>query len=261
MPPSKKKRSQASWGAPAGGGQLLDAAREGNAPAVARLLAAGADPNASVTERLLDGGEVIQFTALGMAAGHGRLEAAQLLLDAGAEPSLAGGDGFTPLMTAAEAGYSEMVRLLLDAGADPSLVGGDGGTPLVQAAVNGQPEVLRLLLARGSAVDAVDPLDGWTAFHSACFHNQPECVEALAQAGCDVGIKNGQGKTGRELAEGQGHAAVVERLRAVVAEQLRATQAAGPALAPEPAAVVGDGGPADQLLAAAGKGDGAAVAR
>jgi ankyrin repeat protein len=167
----------------------------------------------------------------------------------------------TALVMAAGRGRLEVARLLLEGGADPSLADSDGRTPLMSATADGQREVLRLLLARGAAVDAAEPRDGWTAFHVACANNQAECAKALVRAGCDVGIKDSHGQTGRELAEGQGHATVVEQLRAVVGEQLRAAQAAGPAPAPEPAAVVGDGGPADQLLDAVRKDDAAAVAR
>jgi ankyrin repeat protein len=196
---------------------------------VARLLAAGADPNASVSGRAKSG-EVVQDTALCSAAANGRLEAA---------------------------------RLLLDGGADPSLAGGDGATPLMAAAGEGQLEVLRLLLARGAAVDGTEPRTGFTAFHFACYSNHAQCAEVLARAGCDVGLKDKSGQTGRERAEARGHAAVVERLRAVVAEQLRAAQAAGPAPAPTPVAVVGayDGTPPAQLLLAAGEGSVEAVAR
>jgi ankyrin repeat protein len=207
--------------------QLVNAACKGDGAAVARLLAAGADPNASVTGRDASG-NVIPTTALGAAAALGRVEVARLLLEGGADPSRAAGDGAT--------------------------------TPLMAAALDGQLKVLRLLLARGAAVDAVDP-HGWTAFHCACDNNQAESAEALVKAGCDVGIKIKSGATGREMAEARGHAAVVARLRAVVGEQLRAAQAAGPAPAPKAAAVVGDGGPAVQLVTAACKGDAAAVAR
>jgi hypothetical protein len=44
---------------------------------------------------------------------------------------------------------------------------------------------------------------------------QVECAEALARAGCDVGVKDKKGRIGRELAEVQGHAEMVARLRAV----------------------------------------------
>ena len=71
-------------------------------------------------------------------------------------------------------------------------------TPLMMAAVTGQLDVLRLLLARGVAVDAVEPTYGVTAFHLACGNNQPECAEALARAGCDVGLKEQHGVTGEE---------------------------------------------------------------
>jgi hypothetical protein len=75
------------------------------------------------------------------------------------------------------------------------------------AAVGGHQETLRLLLARGAAVDAVDHR-GSTAFHYACFSNQADCAEALAWAGCDVGIKTTAGLSGRDLAEQKGRAAV-----------------------------------------------------
>ena len=149
------------------------------------------------------------------------------------------------------AGDGGSAQLLLDGGADPECTGSDGPTPLMAAAVQGQPEVLRLLLARGAAMDAAEPRTGCTAFHFACATNQPDCAEVLARAGCDVGLKNSVGKTGRELAEAEGHAAVVERLRAVVTEQLlrrisripqRAAQAAARAAPePEPAAAAMDG--------------------
>jgi ankyrin repeat protein len=133
-------------------------------------------------------------------------------------------------------GHLVAARVLLEGGADPGRADSDGTTPLMVAAGNGQLEVLRLLLERGAAVDPAQPGSSATAFHSACWYNQPECAEALIRAGCHVGFKNSDGSTGRELAEAKGHAAVVERLRAVVGEQLRAAQAARPAPAPEPAA-------------------------
>jgi ankyrin repeat protein len=118
---------------------------------------------------------------------------------------------------AADIGQLEAARLLLDAGADPDRAASDGPTPLMVAAGDGPLEVVRLLLARGAAVDAADLSNGRAAFHFACYNNQAACAEALVRAGCDVGLKDGEGKTGRALAEAEGHAAVVERLRAAAA--------------------------------------------
>jgi hypothetical protein len=108
---------------------LIEAADEGDAAALRRLLAAGTEPDASVTVRGVSGMQ-FQTTALVAAAGEDKLET---------------------------------VRLLLDAGADPSLAAGDGVTPLMQAAGNGQLEVLWLLLGRGAAADAALPSTGSTA--------------------------------------------------------------------------------------------------
>ena len=95
----------------------------------------------------------------------------------------------TALCEAARCGQLEAVRLLLEGGADPSRADGIGATPLMRAAGGGQLEALRLLLARGAPVDAADPQTGCTAFHYACYSNQPAAAEALARAGCDVGLK------------------------------------------------------------------------
>jgi ankyrin repeat protein len=166
---------------------------------------------------------------------------------------------------AAEYGQLEAARLLLDAGVDPSLANSNGSTPLMIAAQMGQLEVLRLLQKRGAAVDVVHPDHRGTAFHSACFSNQLECAEALVRVGCNVGIKDNDGLTGREIAARRGHAAVVARLRVVVSEQLRAAQAAARAASePEPAAAAGPAGGgalAWQLCGAGEEGDAAAVVR
>jgi hypothetical protein len=155
------------------------------------MLAAGTDPNAAVEGQRTDG-EVFQSTPLCQAAGHGLLEVARLLLDGGADPGQADGDGYTPLMDAAGRGHLE---------------------------------VLRLLLRRDAAVDTVHPVTGGTAFHTACFGNQPECVEALARAGCDVSLKTKNEDslgfeemaelTGQGMAERNNSKEVGRRLRAL----------------------------------------------
>ena len=83
---------------------------------------------------------------------------------------------------------------------------------------------------------------GGTAFHSACEWNHPYCVEALVRAGCDVGIKDNNGYTGRQIAEELGSTAVLEWLRVLVEEQLRAAPTATEGASPESLANGGGGG-------------------
>ena len=82
------------------------------------------------------------------------------------------------------------------------------------ASLNGHLEVLRLLLERGAPPDDAQAGTGGTAFHFACINQHPDCAEALWRAGCDIDAKCREGSTGLEIAEAQGHAAVVDRLRA-----------------------------------------------
>ena len=66
-----------------------------------------------------------------------------------------------------------------------------------------------------SAIAASDMEDCdicWTAFHYECKNENPDCVEALVQAGCDVTIQCDDGLTGKELAEECGRTEVVNCL-------------------------------------------------
>jgi hypothetical protein len=142
------------------------------------------------------------------------------LLDAGAEVDAlavardADGDMAlcSPLVEAATLGHLDAVRLLLDHGADPSLAVSYGTTPLVAAAGNGHAAVVRELAARGADLDTAQPETDATAFHFACFRNKMECVATLVELGCDPAIKAKDGLTGKQYAEAQGHATLVERL-------------------------------------------------
>ena len=83
---------------------------------MARLLDAGVPVNAQYGHGL---------TALAWAAGHANdapvadgIETVQLLLDRGADQSLADDRGRTPLMIAAARGHAEIVALLLERGGE-----------------------------------------------------------------------------------------------------------------------------------------------
>ena len=87
------------------------------------LLEAGADPNALSTSPLA------RVPPLGTAAFVQSVPTARLLLDHGADPDRPGEGGFTALHAAAQNGDEELARLLLERGADRSLAADDGRRP------------------------------------------------------------------------------------------------------------------------------------
>ncbi len=73
------------------------------------------------------------------------LDIARLLLDHGADPNAAQGEGFTPLMGAAQNGQMEMVELLLSYGADATAKSEHGESALDMARQKGHEDVARRL--------------------------------------------------------------------------------------------------------------------
>jgi len=101
---------------------LHEAARLGDLEAVRRHIAAGDDLNA----RDPVGGS----TPLLVATTFGRTEAAQALIDAGADVNAQNNEGSTALLTAALFCREEIVEALLAAGADKTIRNRAGSTPL-----------------------------------------------------------------------------------------------------------------------------------
>ena len=71
----------------------------------------------------------------------GKLEASDMLIDAGAKVNLSNHDGSVPLHSACERGYVDIVLLLLERGADVNRSNVFGWVPLHFAAKNGHHEV------------------------------------------------------------------------------------------------------------------------
>lgn len=147
------------------------------------------DPEALVS--LLDAGadpdeaEGDGSTALLWASHLEDLPSVAALLRAGANPDAANDLGATPLWAASENRNAAIARALLEAGADPNLALRSGETPLMVAARSGATEVARLLVAAGADLERRGSR-GQNALMWAAAQKHPEVVRVLLEAGADV---------------------------------------------------------------------------
>ena len=161
--------------------------------------------------------------ALQTAAYEGNLDAAELLLDHGAEINAAPLLSFfedrydfclfrTALQAAAGKGDLKLVRFLLDCGADveskvPSENG--QGTALQFAAIAGSMSVVTELIQKGADVSApaID-YDGRTALEGAAEHGRLDVVQLLL----DLGVESA-GSRAIQFAREEGHEGVIALLQ------------------------------------------------
>jgi len=131
--------------------------------------------------------------------------------------------GVTPILFAAAVGDMEVIQLLLDAGADPNIAGfeskrviassGPGLTPLMAAAGVGRErgvrwteknnfiEAVKLFVKLGGDVNQVGP-GGRTAIHGASYAGDTEMIQLLASMGADLNTKDWYGQTAVSIASG-----------------------------------------------------------
>ena len=180
---------------------LHQAAAQHDAEGVARALRLGADPNSPPQYRasgegalhVAIEGDEYNTDDLDTAA---RKAVVDLLLKAGANVDAADESGRTPLFLAAEHGDIELANLLLDAGADPN--GAEGCPPLCALARTKSRHSARILagnlLAAEADLQAADK-DGDTALHHAARKGWPSLIKAFLSAGADVNAVNAQKHT------------------------------------------------------------------
>ncbi len=221
---------------------LREAARTGDLETVARLLDAGANPNAwpesssplmfaargghaAVVALLIQQGALVEQRdgdgerALLWAAEAGQTEVVRLLLAAGA---VADSDrdpyGNTPLLKASWNGHLETARLLLDAGADPRWQSSSGWTPLYAAVLSRNADLVALLLAVGADTNPADSRALATPLHEAVLYDQPAIVRLLLDAGAAIEARDYRGQTPLYVAAQQNRTAIALLLLAAGAD-------------------------------------------
>jgi ankyrin repeat protein len=157
----------------------------GRADVVAALLAAGADPDAELSqaaydrhrEGIADQGRTALIHAVSRKDG---LEIVSLLVRAGARVDARDWRG-APVLRYALFGTPEIVSALILAGADVNAADDEGRTVLMEAASRGDAAVVRILLRAGARTDPRS-LSGETALSIARLYKNAEIIKLLEEA-------------------------------------------------------------------------------
>lgn len=150
---------------------LIEAA-SGLCPAsvVARLLAAGADPNIRTSS-----GDTALMSLVDPRTIEG-LDKARVLVSAGADVNVLNNDGQTALMIAASKGNAELIRFFGASDTDINRKNRSfGASPLIQGASTGSVETVQVLLDLGADLEARDN-EGRTALMYAASNGTDDVV-------------------------------------------------------------------------------------
>jgi ankyrin repeat protein len=121
-------------------------------------------------------------TPLHLATDNNHIEIVRILLDSGADPSLANDGGWTALHIAADKGHEDIVDLLLRRGVDINAETKLGETPLHWAAWNGHLTVTKLLLRHPEIRRDKRDAAGNTPLVQAAQNHHPAIVQLLSSS-------------------------------------------------------------------------------
>lgn len=183
--------------------------------------AAAADDAARVRDLLARGAQIesrgyLGRTPLVTATKNRAVDAARVLIDAGADVNAKDDIEDSAYLYAGAEGLDTILRMTLDHGADVTAVNRYGGTALIPAAEHGSISTVRMLIEAGVDVNHVNtPV--WTALHEAVVYGDgsqryQDVVTALLDASADPNIRDGQGRTVLANAQSRGQTAIVRIL-------------------------------------------------
>ncbi len=170
--------------------RVVDAAKSGNAAAVASLLQQKADVNVP---------EADGTTAISWAVRQDDVEMVDRLIRAGANVKTANRYGVTPLYLAALNGNAVVVDKLIKAGAGANDAVTEGETALMTAARSGHLAAVKVLIEAGATVDARENWRGQTALMWAAAEGHADVIKELAARGADVNAKSAVQKWERQV--------------------------------------------------------------
>jgi ankyrin repeat protein len=187
---------------------LHAAAARGDAAAIARLVATGADPN---------GRDGYRRTPLHVAAYRGQHAAMRALVQAGADPNALEADRYDIVTIAAVANDLPTLEVALAIGCSArNVTSRYDGTALIAAAHLGHRDVVATLVKAGAPLDHVNNL-GWTALIESIVlgdggPRHTATLRVLVDAGANVNLPDRNGTTPLALARGRGYGAMAAAL-------------------------------------------------
>ncbi len=162
---------------------------------------------------LVDSAEADGRTALMIATHANAIDAARVLIDAGADVNAKDRLQDSPYLYAGAEGRLEILKMTVAAGADLTAVNRYGGTALIPAAHHGHVEVVNYLLTTETDIDHINFL-GWTALLEAVIlgdggRTYRDIVDLLLQAGADASVGDKEGVTAIDHARSRGQTEIV----------------------------------------------------
>uniref|UniRef100_A0A4W6F239 Poly [ADP-ribose] polymerase n=1 Tax=Lates calcarifer TaxID=8187 RepID=A0A4W6F239_LATCA len=216
-------RNSSISGAPPASPELFEACRNGDVSRVKRLV-----DSVNVNAKDMAGRK---STPLHFAAGFGRKDVVEHLLQTGANVHARDDGGLIPLHNACSFGHAEVVSLLLCQGADPNARDNWNYTPLHEAAIKGKIDVCIVLLQHGadpnirntdgkSALDLADPsakavLTGQSLSSFTCNYrsgNEEKLMALLTPLNVNCHASDGRKSTPLHLAAGYNRVRIVQLL-------------------------------------------------
>jgi len=179
---------------------LRQAAKDGDLERLKKLIAEGADVNATDEKG---------WTPLHLASYRGHADVVKLLIDHDASVNVQNEEGRTPLHYAGRRDHRGIAELLLAKGANVNAKDINGDTPLHITVEAGYKRVAELLIDEGADINAKSK-SGWTPLHRAVGNH--DLVKLLISKGADVNAKLWGFETPLYLAARFGHKDVAEFL-------------------------------------------------
>ena len=151
-------------------------------------------------------------TPLSIAVKTNREDVVYSLVSAQASPDIPDEDtGRTPLFYAVANRYRKIVKMLMDAGADVSIADHHDVTPLMMACINKEVKIVKHLIREGAKLDVRDR-NGWSSLHYAAYGGSYDVCMLLLTNNVDYSAVDANKRSATDIAKYKGNHAAFKLL-------------------------------------------------